>query len=157
MTVVFSCTHSNDFPMGVGKRKVCGGVDSFTFRFGRSICSNKGFDDEYDSSTWFTYHRSPPKRKVHQDMLTRNVRRRHSPGVLVKYIESTNPWNVRVTDESSELSQIPESGGFLRKDESSWEILNVHLLVRDSRASKRQLPCLRSTYHDTECWEVHQF
>lgn len=50
MTTVFSGIHSNDFPMGVGKRNVCGGVDSFTLRLGRSICSNKGLDDEYDSS-----------------------------------------------------------------------------------------------------------
>lgn len=62
ITMVFSCIHSNDFPMGVGKRNVCGGVDNFTLRLGRSICSNRGFDDEYDSSIWFTYHRSPPKR-----------------------------------------------------------------------------------------------
>lgn len=58
--IVCSVMHSNDFPMGVGKRKVCGGVESFTFRFGRSMCSKREFDDEYVSSTLLTYQRSPP-------------------------------------------------------------------------------------------------
>lgn len=60
MTIVCSCMHSNDFPMGVGKRKVWGGVESFTLRLGRSICSKSGLEDEYVSSTLLTNHRSPP-------------------------------------------------------------------------------------------------
>jgi hypothetical protein len=46
MTTICSCMHSNDFPMGVGKRKVCGCVDNFTLRLGRSICSKRGLFDE---------------------------------------------------------------------------------------------------------------
>jgi len=52
--------HSNDFPIGVGKRNVFGGVASFTLRLGRSTCSNIGFEDEYVSSTLLTNHLSPP-------------------------------------------------------------------------------------------------
>lgn len=60
ITIVCSCIHSNDFPMGVAKRKVCGGVESFTLSPARSMCSKRGLDEEYESSTLFMYHRSPP-------------------------------------------------------------------------------------------------
>lgn len=61
MTIVCSCMHSNDFPIGVANRNVWGGVESFTSNPGRSICSNSGFDDEYESSTLLTNQRSPPE------------------------------------------------------------------------------------------------
>lgn len=154
MTTVFSGIHSNDFPMGVGKRNVCGGVDSFTLRLGRSICSNKGLDDEYDSSIWFMYHRSPPKRrsevtsingdcsaltwrllKVHRDNES-SKRQRHWR--LVGVITSSCKWS-----------------GNCCWNVGSCDV--AHLSVLDSRASKRRLPCPRSICHGTGWWAVHRF
>lgn len=51
-------------------------------------------------------------------ILMKKKRIRHSPGVLVKYIERTNPLNDIVKDESSELSQVPEREEFLGKGKS---------------------------------------
>lgn len=69
ITMVCSFIHSNDFPIGVAKRNVWGGVDSFTGRLGRSICSKRGFDEEYESSIDGTYQRSPPENRRHGNFM----------------------------------------------------------------------------------------
>jgi hypothetical protein len=93
IVTIVSCSHAYDFPTGVANKNVFfNGVANFTSKFGRSICSNNEFDDEYDKSMLLMYHRSPP-------------------GVLAKSILSVNPFQAIVINESSSFSQLPPSTG----------------------------------------------